>query len=219
MIARPSVGVSVTLEFVFRHHLYLAVGTSVPVHRLVEVEGDASGVGTLEEGIALHTHSRCGSEFHADVVGLEQHRVVAGVRLFLVVTKLGMDAEGWLSGEHGGDGGHEGDVVQVACSCATEVGVAKSGNGAVGVVVTGDAVPSGDAVVGTELHHAEGGCRTRIGVAHPVCADHGVYLMAQTLDALEGCIGGLRRGLQTGRGLQTEGRCGYRFTGCAFSLA
>ena len=203
---------SVTLEFVVRHHLYLAVGASVPVHRLVEIERDASGVGTLEEGVALHTHSRCGSEFHADVVGLEQHRVVAGVRLFLVVAKLGVDTEGWLSGEHGGDGGHEGDVVHVACSCATEVGVAKSGNGAVGIVVTGDAVPSGDAVVGTELHHAERGCRTRIGVAHPVCADHGVYLVAQSLDALEGCIGGLRRGLQTGRGLQTEGRC-------AFSLA
>ena len=200
------------MEFVFRHHLYLAVGASIPVHRLVEVEGDASGVGTLEEGVALHTHSRCGSEFHADVVGLEQHGVVAGVRLFLVVAKLGMDTEGCFCHKPRGDGGHEGDVVHVACSCATEVGVAKSSNGAVGIVVTGDAVPSGDAVVGTELHHAEGGCRTRIGVAHPVCANHGVYLVAQSLDALEGCIGGLRRGLQTGRGLQTEGRC-------AFSLA
>ena len=48
----------------------------------------------MEEGVALHTHSRCGSEFHADVVGVEQYGVVAGVRLFLVVAKLGVDTEG-----------------------------------------------------------------------------------------------------------------------------
>ena len=63
------------------------------------------------------------------------------------------------------------DVIKVACTCSRQVRVAESCNGAVGVEITGNPVPTGLSVVGAQLHHSERSLRSWVDIALPVCAD------------------------------------------------
>ena len=75
--------------------------------------------------------------------------------------------------------GEEGDIVEVACSRATQVRVAEACDRAVGVEVASDIVPARPPVVGAELHHAEGCRGARVDIAHPVGTDEGIHALRE----------------------------------------
>ena len=54
--------------------------------------------------------------------------------------------------------------------------MAESGNRAVRIEITGDAVPTGKPVVGTKLHHAEGSLGAGISVSGEVSSDKWIYI-------------------------------------------
>ena len=81
--------------------------------------------------------------------------------------------------QRGKGDGEEGDIIEVACSRATQVRVAEACDRAVGVEVASDIVPARTPVVGAELHHTEGCRGTRIDIAHPVGTDEGIHTLRE----------------------------------------
>ena len=171
LIAGPAVGVAEARDLCGRDGTCIAIDGAVPVHRLVKIEDDAYRVGILLEGVALYPHAVGGGQLDTNAVGLECHGIVAGLRHLGSVREACVDADRCLllsrltclrlAGEtvvqRGKGDGEEGDIIEVACSRATQVRVAEACDRAVGIEVASDIVPARPPIVGTELHHAEGG--------------------------------------------------------------
>ena len=75
--------------------------------------------------------------------------------------------------------GEEGDIIEVACSRATQVRVAEACDRAVGVEVASDIVPASTPIVGAELYHTEGCRGTRVDIAHPVGTDERIHALRE----------------------------------------
>ena len=86
-----------------------------------------------------------------------------------------MDAQGGLRLLVGASDRHEQDVVEVARARAREVRMAKAGYGRVGIEIARDPIPSGQPVVGAQLHHAERHLRSRIGITREVRANQRIH--------------------------------------------
>ena len=171
LIASPAVGVAEARDLCGRDGTCVAIDGAVPVHRLVQIEDDADRVGILLEGVALYPHAVGGGQLDTDVIGLECHGIVACLRHLGSVREACVDADRCLLLsrltclrlaretviQRGKGDGEEGDIIEVACSRATQVRVAEACDRAVGVEVARDIVPARTSVVGAELHHAEGG--------------------------------------------------------------
>ena len=193
LIASPAVGVAEARDLCGRDGTCVAIDGAVPVHRLVQIEDDADRVGILLEGVALYPHAVGGGQLDTDVIGLECHGIVAGLRRLGSVREACMDADRCLLLSRltylrlaretvvqcGKGDGEEGDIIEVACSRATQVRVAEACDRAVGVEVASDIVPARTSVVGAELHHAEGSRGARVDIAHPVGTDEGIHALRE----------------------------------------
>ena len=193
LIASPAVGVAEACDLCGRDGFSIAMDEAVPVHRLVQIEDDADRVGILLEGVALYPHAVGGGQLDTDLIGLECHGIVAGLRHLGSVREACVDADRCLllsrltclrlAGEavvqRGKGDGEEGDIIEVACSRATQVRVAEACDRAVGVEVASDIVPARTSVVGAELHHAEWGRGARVDIAHPVGTDERIHALRE----------------------------------------
>ena len=173
LTACPTVRVAVALNGVVINLCNICVGRSIPVCGLAKVKDDGRGTGRI--GVTLYTATFRSSQLHVNAVTVKMYLVVPGLALLTLVAEHGVDAQ-WRIGlfQRVGDW-HEADVIEVTCSGAAEVGVAESGNSAVGVEIAGNPVPSGLSVIWAQLYHSKGGLCSWVDISLVVGSYKRVY--------------------------------------------
>ena len=195
--AVPAAGHAPTVEGTRAGHFalcpeHLAV---VVVDAVVEVEDELLCL-ALGEDVAVDAAAGGGGELAADAVVVEEDGVVARLGMLRLVAEALAIATVGVVGGTGVEArltrvGHDEEVAEVAVARAAEVGVGKTYDAAVAVLVAGAVVVYAGLVdpidvvrdgvgVGTQLDEAVGVAGPREGVAHAVGAYHRVDVPALT---------------------------------------
>src|ERR1051325_3777042 len=127
-----------------------------------------------------------GGHLGKNVSILQKHRVVTGPSSLVFMTegrrvsrlRLAVDQRFERNGAHGR---HEKDVAIIRNAGAAQMCVAESVNDSVGIVITRTAVPTGEARIRTELHHAEGKRSAGKSMAVARSADEWIDIASRTL--------------------------------------
>ena len=153
LLACPAVGVAVTLNGVVVYFCYVSAGCRVPVCRLAKIEQHCCRVGGV--GIALDAATlRCG-QLNINVIAVKVYLVISGLALLALMAEHGVYAQWSICNLKRVGHRHKADVVEITGSGAAQVCMAEPGDGAVGVEISCNPVPSGLSVVGTQLYHSE----------------------------------------------------------------
>lgn len=115
------------------------------------------------EGVTVETYPSGSSQFGVQPVVLQEHGIITRSGLFLSMAEC--RSIGFLVETDGPAHGLDKDVTVVGHPGATEVGVRKTIDAIVAVMVSAATVPSFQTGVRTELHHSEWACRTGKGVS------------------------------------------------------
>ncbi len=137
----------------------------------------------FREPIAMHAHTRAGSEFGADVAVVQGHGVIAGLRLFAGVVELRGIAAARLAGIPAFEFDvaslrHQQDVAQIRMPGTGKMRVREPDDGGVAMPVAGrpaiGVLARLDLRIRAQLHHAERHRGTRIGMAFATGANERV---------------------------------------------
>ena len=134
------------------------------------------------ECILMMSCSGVGREFACDPV-VEFYQVIARAGFFVGVIEGNEDARLRRFGRI--REGQHGDIAPVADAGAAQVGMTESGDGVAGIVIAAAPIPSFLAVVGTELHHAEGDGGAGVNVAMSACTQERIDIASQSLGRKE----------------------------------
>ena len=145
---------------------------------MLQINDKCHGIRRLQS-IAVNSNSWSGRQFCLNAVILQLNTVMPSMSSFCVFLKsaLVFVPPAFAFPEFGAR--HDQDVPIVAHSGSLKVGVRKSKNHAVSVVISATTIPSFKSCVGTQLHHAKRRCSTRIRMSVTTGADPGIDLQVQ----------------------------------------
>ena len=174
LISCPAVRETVTLDSDGVYHLNVRVVGKVPIHRFLQVQED-SGL-SFGKGIPLDTAAFGCRQFDVDIIIGQAYLIIACIGAFVIVGELGVNAQWSFCFFVRQRNRHKRDIIQISSSGTGEVRVAESGNRAVRVKISGDAVPAGESVIRTKLYHSKWRLCARISVSGEVCSYKWIYI-------------------------------------------
>ena len=131
----------------------MRIHREVPVHCFLQVQNHHRLC--FRERISLNAASGCCCQLHINVIVPQFHPIITCIRFFFTMRELGVNAQFSLRFLIRQSNRHKGNVVQVTGTCTRQMRMAKSRYGAVGIKITGNAIPTGKTIVRTKLHHTE----------------------------------------------------------------
>ena len=151
----------------------MGVLCEIPVHRLLQIQ--EYGRLRFWESVTLNATTLRGSQLHIYIIIFQQYTVISCRSLFIRMPELGMNAQRRFSFTIRKGDRHVGNVVQITGPCSRQMRVTETGNGTVGIIITRNTVPTGQAVIRTQLNHAKRCLSTGIGIPGKICSDKRVY--------------------------------------------
>ena len=145
----------------------------IPVCCLAKVQQHGRRAGGV--GVTLHSATLGRCQLHINAVAVKMYAVISCLALLALVAEHGVYPKWCVCLSQWQCHGQETYIIQVASSRTAKVCVAESCNGAVGVEVSRNPVPTGLAVVGAQLYHSKGSLCSWIYVALAVGTYEWVY--------------------------------------------